>query len=109
MKKNFFYFLSFSIFFSLKSFSQNDSLIIKNIIISESSIIIDHNFIDQNNFNIYKDNIKIPDSLYIINFSTGLITFNQSLINDTIRLQYELLNPDLKSLKSEVFFQNKFP
>ena len=72
MKKYFFdLVLLFALFFSLKTFAQNDSVIVKNIIISEPSIIIDQEFINQNEFNIYKDNIKLSDSLYHINFSTG--------------------------------------
>ena len=102
MKKYFFYLLSFfSIFFSLKMFPQIDSLIIKKILILDSSILIDRDFIDQNNFNIYKDNTKLPDSLYSINFSTGFITFNKQLIKDTILVQYKLLEPDFSYSKRD--------
>jgi len=83
-------------------FPQNDSLIVKKILISESSILIHRDFIDQNNFNIYKDNTKLPDSLYSINFSTGLITFNKQLIKDTVLVQYKLLNPDFSYSKRDI-------
>jgi len=101
MKKYFIYLFFLSLIFSLKIFAQEDTLIFKSIIISDSSITIDTNFINQNEFNIYKNNKVIPDSLYHINFSNGIITFHKKLNKDTVMVRYQLLYPDITFSKRD--------
>jgi len=95
MKKYFIYLFFLSLIFSLKIFAQEDSLLVKSIIISDFPIKIDTNFINQNEFNVYKNNKVIIDSLYQINFSNGMIHFHEKLNSDTVIVKYKLLYPDI--------------
>ena len=95
MKKYFIFFIFLSLLFSLEIFAQNGSVFEKKIIASEGKNLVDSNFINQNYFKIYLKNNLLSDSLYYVNFTKGEVIFDETLYNDTLLIEYKLLNPNI--------------
>ena len=84
------------LFYCNASYSQNPIIQHKKLVVLDTILRIDSLPLDYNNFNITKNNTKIDESYYSINFFTGIINIDPSFLQDTIIVNYSIFNPNIK-------------
>ncbi len=86
-------------------YAQNNSIKKKTFLPLESILKIDSLPIDYTNFQILKNNIEINPSLYDLQSAMSTVLLDSTLLNDTIIIKYQILNPNIKiSLRDSLLY-----
>ena len=78
------------------SYAQHNSFKTKSFFPLQSTLQIDSLPINYHNFKITRNNIEIDSSLYNLNYEINTIFLDSTLLNDTITINYKILNPNIK-------------
>ena len=78
------------------SYAQDNSFKTKSFFPLQSKLQIDSLPINYHNFKITRNNIEVDSSLYNLNYEINTIFLDSTLLNDTITINYKILNPNIK-------------